>query len=89
MKQTVLRRLEALEGKAEEDIQVEAVFFYVIDGRKDAIEEKEPVRVWKCPSCECHRLPDETDSDFNNRAAREARKVMQNPFDVVPCLFSN
>ena len=86
MKQTVLRRLETLEGKAADDIQVEAVFFYVVDGRQKAIEEQEPVQKWVFPPLVIDRFPDETDSAFNDRAAKEARKALKNPFEV-PCLI--
>lgn len=88
MKQKVLRRLETLEGKAADDIQVEAVFFYVVDGRKGAIEESEPVQKWLFPPLVIDRLPSETDELFTDRATREARKTMKNQF-ALPCLFSN
>lgn len=88
MKQISLKRLETLESKTtDNEEQVQAIFFHVVDGSKKAIEEKEPVQSWLFPPLVIDRLPNETDESFSGRAAREARKTMKNQF-VVPCLFS-
>lgn len=89
MKQISLKRIESLEGKTiNNEDQVQAIFFHVVDASKKAIEEKEPVQSWLFPPYKIDRLPNETDEAFSDRAAREARKTMKNQF-VVPCLFSN
>lgn len=89
MKHTTMKRLEGLEGKiTNQGEQIQAIFFNIVDASLNAIEEKEPVQTWLFPPLVIDRLPNETDEAFSERAAREARKTMQNPFDV-PCLFSN
>lgn len=89
MKQISLKRLETLEGKTiNNEEQVQAVFFNIVDASKKAIEEKEPVQSWLFPPLVINRLPNETDDAFSDRAAIKARQNIKDPF-AVPCLFSN
>lgn len=90
MKQVTLKRLETLEGKTiDNEEQVQAIFFNIVDASKKAIEEKEPVQSWLFPpSCECRRLENESDEDFEDRVTIQAKRTMKNQFDI-PCLFSN
>lgn len=89
MKQVTLKRLETLEGKTiNNEEQVQAIFFNIVDASKKAIEEKEPVQSWIFPPFVIDRLPNETDEAFSDRATKQARKTIKNPFEL-PCLFSN
>lgn len=89
MKQVTMKRLETMEGKTiDNEEQVQAIFFYVVDGSKKATGEQEPVQTWLYPPLVIDRLPSETDEAFSDRAASEARRTVENPFDI-PCLFSN
>lgn len=89
MKHTTIKRLEGLEGKTtDNEEQVQAIFFHVVDASKHAIEQQEPVNQWIFPGNVIDRLPGETDSAFQDRASSQAKKTIKNNF-VVPCLFSN
>ncbi len=84
-----MKRLEVLEGKTtDNEDNVQAIFFHVVDASLKAIEDHIQVNSWIFPGNVIDRLPGETDSAFQDRAAREARKIMKNQF-AVPCLFSN